>query len=459
LRPDDLFSTRGGAVAEAPEETYASPAAAPRRRARNADPAPRRDFGEDFAGDLPGSSDDSGFDERRGRDAYRLRLPGGVLQLPRTLWGRIFGALGFLAVAACLAAGYLALRSFFLHDPRFTIESSSAIQTVGNTHLTRAQLLSVFGEDVERNIFNVPLAERRAELESLPWVEHATVMRLLPNHLRIAITERTPVAFVRQGSQIGMVDASGVLLDMPTDAPGDPHYSFPVVTGISADDPLSTRSARMKIYRQFTADLDSTGEHISEKLSEVDLSNPEDVKALIPDSTGGTEADILVHFGDSAFLARYQKYEQHLQEWRTQYPKLASVDMRYERQVVLEMQPGAAATSPPPGPQAAPPATSSPVLAAAKPAAPALTHVPPPDKSAAPKPVSRPAAAKPAARPATKPAPKLTSKAAAKPIPPVAPAPSTADPAEWHMVVVKPHTKAAAALRPGARTPSQAGPR
>jgi cell division protein FtsQ len=466
LRPDDLFSTRGGAVAEAPEETYASPGAAPRRRARNADPAPRRDFGEDFAGDLPGSSDDSGFDERRGRAAYRLRLPGRVLQLPRTLWGRIFGALGFLAVAACLAAGYLALRSFFLHDPRFTIESSSAIQTVGNTHLTRAQLLSVFGEDVERNIFNVPLAERRAELESLPWVEHATVMRLLPNHLRIAITERTPVAFVRQGSQIGMVDASGVLLDMPTDAPGDPHYSFPVVTGISSDDPLSTRAARMKLYRQFTADLDSNGNRISEKLSEVDLSNPEDVKALIPDNTGGTAADILVHFGDSAFLARYQQYEQHLQEWRTQYPKLASVDMRYERQVVLEMQPGAATTLAP-GPQAATPAAAHATIAAAKPASSAQVAAQSPAKSSAPKAVANPsvrpalakAAPKPAARPAAKSAAKSAAKAAAKPIPPAESAPSNADPAEWHMVVVKPHTKAAAALRPGARTPPQAGPR
>ena len=70
----------------------------------------------------------------------------------------------------------------------------------------------------------------------------------------------------------------------------------------------------------------------------MDLSNPEDVKALIPDKS----ADILVHFGDTDFLERYHKYQAHLAEWRTQYPKLASVDMRYDRQVVLEMQPGSA---------------------------------------------------------------------------------------------------------------------
>jgi cell division protein FtsQ len=101
---------------------------------------------------------------------------------------------------------------------------------------------------VDRNIFTIPLAERRAELESLPWVEHATVMRLLPNRVRVAIVERTPVAFVRQGTEIGLVDANGVLLDLPGPddgaghgpLPPNPHYSFPVLTGISA----ATRSRR-----------------------------------------------------------------------------------------------------------------------------------------------------------------------------------------------------------------------
>jgi cell division protein FtsQ len=111
------------------------------------------------------------------------------------------------------------------------------------------------------------------------------------------------------------------------------------------------RAARMKIYRGFVAALDGGGENISRRLSEVDVSNPEDVKAILSDpATGGVEpasgsADILVHFGDGNYLQRYRQYEQHLAEWRAQYPKLASVDLRYERQVVLEMQPGSSAAA------------------------------------------------------------------------------------------------------------------
>jgi cell division protein FtsQ len=93
----------------------------------------------------------------------------------------------------------------------------------------------------------------------------------------------------------------------------------------------------MRLYLQFTGELNAGPEKISKKLSEVDLSDPEDIKALIPDSG----ADVLVHFGGEDFLPRYQRYVQNLPDWKTKYPKLASVDMRYQHEVVLEMAPGA----------------------------------------------------------------------------------------------------------------------
>lgn len=299
----------------------------------------------------PDRGPDRGIDRRRvdrktgsGGFGSNLRLRFTRSVIPQSTRGRIAGAAAIVVSVGLLAGAAYGGQHYFLHDERFVVPGSSAVQIEGNSHLTRAQLLSVFGEDVDRNIFSVSLSQRRAELESLPWVEHATVMRLLPDRLRVSIIERTPVAFVRQGSKIGLVDRNGVLLDMDEDSESgatskgsEQHYSFPVVTGVSEDDPASVRTARMKIYLKFTADLDSSRENISSKLSEVDLSNPEDVKALIPDH--GTE--ILVHFGDTDYLERYRKFEEQLPTWHTQYPRLASADMRYDRQVVLEMQAGA----------------------------------------------------------------------------------------------------------------------
>jgi cell division protein FtsQ len=154
--------------------------------------------------------------------------------------------------------------------------------------------------------------------------------------LRISVVERTPVAFVRHGQQIGLVDGNGVLLSMAASSMTKHHYSFPVVTGIDAGDPLTSRKARMAVYGRLISGLDSTGQHLSEQISEIDLTDPEDARILMPEQ--GT--DILAHFGDDQFLARYQRYKAHIAEWRQQYPHLASVDLRYEQQVVLEMAPG-----------------------------------------------------------------------------------------------------------------------
>ncbi len=312
----------------------------------SAPPAARHDLGHDLSQDmaprrrsLPASrlTDEEDFLPRRRANGVRVRLGGGI---PRSLVGRVLAAAFLLGALGATLAGLWQARAELLRNPRLVLASSSAIEITGNRHLTRAQLLTVFGEDVDRNLLTVPLERRRLQLEQLPWVRHATVMRLLPDRFRIAIVERTPVAFVRQGSRIGLVDASGVLLDMAPlaasdgEAPAEEHYSFPVVTGISGEEPLSTRAARMKLFGRFMAELGTN----SRTLSEVDLSNPEDVKALVTD--GGS--DILVHFGNERFLRRYELYEKNLPGWKREFPRLASADMRYERQVVLEMQPGTA---------------------------------------------------------------------------------------------------------------------
>ncbi len=334
-------SGTASAVLDAPEETYA-PETERVTSWPGGGPAPagalQRGFGpDDFSGDSAAAlEEEAPYVPRRGAAGARWR------GLPRSLGGRIvlgcvaFGVLS--AVGLAVAGG----RYFLLHDDRFLVASSSQIEVDGNAHLTRAQVLSVFAGDLERNIFRMSLAERRADLERLPWVQHATVMRLLPDHVRVAITERVPVAFVKQGTELGLVDAGGVLLDMPPQDAGDPRYSFPVLTGIAASDALEVRASRMAVYKQFMQELDGPanggGEKLSAQVSEVDVSNPEDVKALV--ASGGT--DILVHFGHEQFLARFKEFELHLPEWKQQYPKLASADMRYEGQVVLEMQQGAA---------------------------------------------------------------------------------------------------------------------
>ncbi len=267
---------------------------------------------------------------------------------PRSTFGRILLGMATLLVFGGAVAGGIVVRRFLIHDPHFRIPGASSIQSSGLSEVNRADVLPVFGEDIGRNIFFVPLSERRRQLESIPWVQQATVMRFLPDRLSVSIVERTPVAFVRQGSQVELADADGVILSMPPAMMAQHHYSFPVITGIDAKDSLASRRARMAVYQRFIAELDQNNQHLTEQVSEIDLSDPDDLRATMPEQG----ADILAHFGEDQFLHRLQVYKSHIAEWRQRYPKLIGVDLRYNGEVPLEMSNSVDSASAAPKPSA-----------------------------------------------------------------------------------------------------------
>jgi cell division protein FtsQ len=289
--------------------------------------------------------------------------------LPRKTATRLkWIALGLIAITVVVCAGF-ALNRYGAHSWRFRLESSDSVEVTGVQHVTIEQVHKVFGGDISKNVFSIPLAERKAKLEEIPWVESAAVMRLLPNRISVAIKERVPVAYVQLGSQVALIDTNGVIMSVPTGAAGS--YSFPVIIGMAESEPISTRAPRMKTYMQLISELDSCEPatpqdclHYSKDLDEVDLSDPNDLKATVADPAGA----VLIHLGDhqraGIFLDRYKVYVTHLQEWRQQYPKLNSVDLRYDQQVVLDPASGAVQES-----GASPAAQKPTVTAKPKPAA------------------------------------------------------------------------------------------
>jgi cell division protein FtsQ len=162
-------------------------------------------------------------------------------------------------------------------------------------------------------------------------------MRLLPNRIAVTIHERTPVAFAQIGSRISLIDANGVVMGLPANR--QTKFSFPVIRGITDTEPLSSRAAAMKIYNRLVSELSpSDGDEASSKgpnyvkqLSEVDLSDPENVKVTANDP-GGT---MVVHLGAQDFLPRYKLYVSHIAEWRQQFQNIQSVDLRYDGQVIV----------------------------------------------------------------------------------------------------------------------------
>lgn len=257
------------------------------------------------------------------------RVPVRRGSLPKKTANRLKWVL--LALTACALVGVAgaAVYRYGERSWRFRIDSSDQIEITGAQHVTHGQIMEVMGGDIGRNIFFIPLAQRKVQLEQIPWVESASVMRFVPNRLRVEIHERTPVAFARIGSRVSLIDAGGTLMEL---APGGKHkYSFPVITGMNSGEPLSTRAARMKNYNELARQLDAGNTRNSQALSEVDLTDSEDTRVVVSDPNG----EVLVHLGSSNYLSRYQTYVANVQKWREKYQKLESVDLRFDGQIIV----------------------------------------------------------------------------------------------------------------------------
>ena len=300
-------------------------------------------------------ADDPDEPQQFRRASRRVPVKRGALSLPRRIASRV--KLAVMLVLGLAALGMVAYQAheFAFHSGRFRLRSERDIELAGEAPNSAGPVREKMREVLGRNIFLVSMDERKRELEKIPWVESATVMRLWPNRLRITVKERTPVAFVAIGERIGLIDAQGVVMELnpstPTaGAPGAPSsgvpadYSFPVIRGMAGSDPLSTRAARMKTFARLQRELDgdegissepanpTAGKvQYSRNLDEVELSDPEDVKVTVK----GPSGPILLHLGNENFLPRFMVYLSNVQRWEHDRGKIESVDLRYGRQVIL----------------------------------------------------------------------------------------------------------------------------
>jgi cell division protein FtsQ len=236
---------------------------------------------------------------------------------------------------AAVLAGFVLYQAgyYFLFSPAVMLASAEQIEIENNRYVSRDAIAEKFSADMGRSIVRVPLAERRKAIESLPWVEQAVVQRVLPNRIRIQITERTPVAFLRSSKELSLLDSHGVILDRPDDA----DFRFPVVGGIAESMSREQREQRMNSYVQFMREIELARPGADDRISEVDLSDASDVRATLTGlgSDAGSAAPVLVHFGDSDFGNRYRLLAENIDQWRASAGSIDSVDLRFARQVVV----------------------------------------------------------------------------------------------------------------------------
>lgn len=239
-----------------------------------------------------------------------------------------------LLALGILAAGFISYHTirFLLFSPSVQFAGSDQLEITGNQFVGRAVITDVFSPDLGKSLLRVPLDARRAQIESISWVQEATVQRMLPDRIRVELVERTPVAFLRTGNELQLVDASGVLLERPLEA----SFHFPVVSGLDETTPLGDRKARMALFVDFMKEIELAHPGAGEQVSEVDFSDPQDVRAMLAGLQGlEGQYPIWVHFGNSDFVNKYRLLAENIAQWRASAGRVESVDLRFARQVVV----------------------------------------------------------------------------------------------------------------------------
>ncbi len=236
---------------------------------------------------------------------------------------------------AALSAGFALYEAadYLLYSPGVVLLSAEQIEIRGNRFVAPDAIAEKYSADLGRSVVRVPLTERREAIESLAWVEQAHVQRVLPNRIRVEITERTPVAFLRTGSDLSLVDAHGVILDRPVEG----EFRFPVVSGIGEATPRATREQHMNLYAQFMKEIERVQPGADDHVSEADITEASDLRATLTGmgAASGKASPILVHFGDSDFGNRYHLLAENIDQWRASAGSVDSVDLRFARQVVV----------------------------------------------------------------------------------------------------------------------------
>jgi cell division protein FtsQ len=239
--------------------------------------------------------------------------------------------LWILAVAACGMVAYV-VGDFLLHSPKVRLSSPDQVEVTGNRMVSRGAVLSPFYKDHDRSVLRIPLDSRRSEIEQIAWVQSATVKRVLPNRIRVDITERTPIAFVRNGSELALIDEDGVILDRPQGE--DLHFA--IVTGLADSMPRAEREKRMQNYQEFMHDADLVRSGSSDFVSEIDLANPHDLRVVMAGLPGlNVPQAITLHLGSGEFTGKYRMLVENFAQWQSNAGCVQSVDLQYARQVVL----------------------------------------------------------------------------------------------------------------------------
>lgn len=158
------------------------------------------------------------------------RLTSGEVEVPRFA--------GLMLAGGLFAATALYGMALGGHYPRvvqsFTAHSGFAVDDVrvsGNHEVSDIDVLQVLSLDGWTSLIGLGADEVRERVVALPWVESATVRKIYPTTLEIALVEKQPFAIWQHDGELSLVERSGAPIVPFT---SERFASLPLVVGEGA---------------------------------------------------------------------------------------------------------------------------------------------------------------------------------------------------------------------------------
>ena len=238
---------------------------------------------------------------------------------------------GWLAVRL---AAFLILLGYAAYQGVTLVAAAPSLQighlTVrGLERLSTGEVLALVAGLRGQNILAADLGHWREKLLSSPWVESATIRRVLPSTVEISVRERRPMGVGRIGTAMYLIDNRGVIIDEYGPAYAD--VDLPIIDGLAAspqDGGSIVDVARAEFAARVIASLAPRPE-LQQMVSQLDVSNLHDAVVILD----GDPA--LLRLGDTEFAARLQQYVDLAPALRERVAAVDYVDLRFDERLYV----------------------------------------------------------------------------------------------------------------------------
>ena len=230
------------------------------------------------------------------------------------------------AILGVVVAGFVWLGTTVLGSPMFQVQR---LVVRGHTRLSVGDVEALVAGIRGERIVRVDFEHYRRRLMDSPWVESASLWRVLPSTIEVRIVERSPLVIARVGQQLYLVDGHGVIIDEY--GPQHRDFDLPIVDGLVRPEATSgplVDPARLALIARLLAAVESHA-GLRDRLSQVDVSAARDAVVLLD----GDPA--LLHLGDTRFVERVQAYLELAPTLRERLGAIDSVDLRFDERVYV----------------------------------------------------------------------------------------------------------------------------